>query len=82
MIEQNKKIIEQQENILKKMENTENEQGKITENRLYEPLQGFPLRTIDEFEDLDSKENKSKRNKLVSIFLYVRDSKSFMKALF
>ena len=37
---------------------------------LYEPLEGFPLQTLEEFVEMESDDKKIERKKLVSIFHY------------
>lgn len=40
---------------------------------LYEPLEGFPLKTVEDFEEMESDNKCDERKKLVSIFwLHVR----------
>lgn len=35
---------------------------------LYEPLKGFPLQTLEDFEEIESDYKKTERKKLVSTF--------------
>lgn len=57
MKEQNKKIMNQQQLII-----NEFAQRNVTEEmteKLYEPLEGFPLKTVEDFEKVDSISNKN-----------------------
>lgn len=68
----NNLLIEGQEKMMKKMEEILEKCLSIDDvnvnNTLYEPLQGFPLKTVKEFKEMESDANRSERKKLVSIF--------------
>lgn len=66
--EQNKKMIQQHEDILGKLADNNAEDAVRTDDSLYEPLKSFPLKTVAEFIELDDIANKEKRKKLVRIF--------------
>ncbi|XP_051158487.1 uncharacterized protein LOC127279890 [Leptopilina boulardi] len=63
IINQNDKIILQNEQILEKMSQETIGEANL-DDTLYEPLNGFPINTLDQFIYLNEKEQKSLRKKL------------------
>lgn len=51
-------------NLLQTRYGTEQEFG----NKLYEPLTGFPLSTVEQFKDFDNVKNKKLRKQVVSLY--------------
>ncbi|XP_067209573.1 uncharacterized protein [Linepithema humile] len=64
----NNLLIEGQEKMMKKMEEILEKCSSIDDvnvnNTLYKPLQGFPLKTVEEFKEMESDANRSERKKL------------------
>ena len=55
---QNEKILQQNTELLQKFSALNIQLPKLTDT-LYEPLVGFPLSTVIEFEEMDKKSNKA-----------------------
>ena len=67
---QNEKILQQNTELLQKFSALNIQLPKLTDT-LYEPLVGFPLSTVIEFEELDKKSNIASRENVVSVFVKI-----------
>ena len=67
---QNEKILQQNTELFQKFAALNIQLPNFTDT-LYEPLVGFPLSTVIEFEELDKKSNKSSPEKVVSVFVKI-----------
>lgn len=67
ILTQNEKILTQNHRIFDESSHRGLGETKLTE-RLYEPLKGYPINTVEEFKKLDEISSKEKLKKLVITF--------------
>lgn len=68
MGQQNGIIIANQDRILTVLSQNNEINGNTFSEKLFQPLIGFPLKSIDEFNDLNAESNIQQRQVLVSKF--------------